>query len=558
MKTVVGLRSLALGVALYVAWSVAGAVLDAASAAEPKFVRQSLSDFVRDPQKLASLIRGVNEMKRRSAAPADSAEYRTSWEYWANIHGYPGTTSPTGTVEQVRMAREMRFPEDAPLYAGFYAGLKDLTPPDKLAQEVWATCPHSTATTQALHFLSWHRMYLFFFERVLREASGDSTFALPYWDYTNNKTSADPTDRPWAVPSVFGQQTLDTTGGPLPNPLFERRRTRGFAASVQLDVNNVITNVDSTLALDDFFDFQLTLERTIHGHIHCTVGNGCLAPYIGIVPFAGNDILFWLHHANIDRLWECWTTYHGQKSNPISDETWMKAPFTFVDEKGARAEMKVAELFDPKGRIDFRYANVSQCFRIEPKVKPLVVAGGGNRLLAEARTSSVDLASAERVVVSTTNQEVALQRRTDQASDDARISATRPNSLRPSKVKLRLENVEFKKDPGVSIAVHLVDSKSKQRAFVGVISFFGAFDHDAAHAHDAPKSLNRITFDVTSQFQTLQSGLDSENIHVALEATSGLSGSVPAPNEARMRAAEVVIGRIRLEAETSTIVLDLR
>ncbi|WP_083543469.1 tyrosinase family protein [Bradyrhizobium sp. CCGE-LA001] len=117
-----------------------------------------------------------------------------------------------GTVEQVRLAREARFPANALLYAGFYAGLKHFLPPDELAEEVWATCPHSRQGAPASHFLSWHRMYLFFFERVLREASGDSSFALV----------------------------------------------------------NSITNVDSTLNLDDFFPFQFTLETTIHGHIHCT------------------------------------------------------------------------------------------------------------------------------------------------------------------------------------------------------------------------------------------------------------------------------------------------
>ena len=343
--------------------------------------------------------------------------------------------------------------------------------------------------------------------------------------------------------------------------MYERRRTAGFADSVQIDINNATTNVDSTLDLDDFFDFQFTLETTIHGHIHCTVGNGCLAPYIGIVPFAGNDLLFWMHHANIDRLWSCWTNSHGEKSNPVSDENWMKTPFVFVDEKGARVEMKVSELFDPNGRIDYRYANVLQCYRGEPKaepVRPQVVAGRAKPLLAGSNKSSVDIASAERVVVSAMNQEIALQPRTDKAGNDARLFAARPNSLRPSKVTLRLENVELKKDPGVSIAVLLVDSKSKQRAFVGVISFFGAFDHDPAHAHDGKASLDRVTFDVTSQFQKLQSSVDAGDIHLALEATSGLSGNVRAPNEARLRASEVTIGRVRLEAQTSTILLDLK
>src|SRR5947209_4941715 len=48
----------------------------------------------------------------------------------------------------------------------------------------WSTCEHG------YYFLSWHRMYLYFFERIVRAASGDPSFALPYWDYgpAANKT----------------------------------------------------------------------------------------------------------------------------------------------------------------------------------------------------------------------------------------------------------------------------------------------------------------------------------------------------------------------------------
>src|SRR3954449_7430958 len=65
----------------------------------------------------------------------------TSWLYQANIHG---TNTPSGS-----------WPAGAP----------------------WSTCNHG------YHFLSWHRMYLYFFERIVRAASGDPNFALPYWDY---------------------------------------------------------------------------------------------------------------------------------------------------------------------------------------------------------------------------------------------------------------------------------------------------------------------------------------------------------------------------------------
>src|SRR5208282_117130 len=35
---------------------------------------------------------------------------------------------------------------------------------------------------------SWHRMYLYWFERIVRSQSGDNTWALPYWDWQTNLT----------------------------------------------------------------------------------------------------------------------------------------------------------------------------------------------------------------------------------------------------------------------------------------------------------------------------------------------------------------------------------
>src|SRR5690606_19039417 len=43
---------------------------------------------------------------------------------------------------------------------------------------------HLTARHGSVHFLSWHRMYLYWFERILRRAAGDNTLTLPYWDYS--------------------------------------------------------------------------------------------------------------------------------------------------------------------------------------------------------------------------------------------------------------------------------------------------------------------------------------------------------------------------------------
>ena len=47
--------------------------------------------------------------------------------------------------------------------------------------QTWCECQHHNED-----FLVWHRMYIWFFERVVQQASGDPNFRLPYWDYSSN------------------------------------------------------------------------------------------------------------------------------------------------------------------------------------------------------------------------------------------------------------------------------------------------------------------------------------------------------------------------------------
>src|SRR5438034_3399414 len=49
------------------------------------------------------------------------------------------------------------------------------TPP----MTAWNTCQHGN-----YFFWSWHRMYLYCFERIVKKMSGDGKWALPYWDWS--------------------------------------------------------------------------------------------------------------------------------------------------------------------------------------------------------------------------------------------------------------------------------------------------------------------------------------------------------------------------------------
>lgn len=56
------------------------------------------------------------------------------------------------------------------------------------------------------------------YERVVRQLTGNNEFALPYWDWTNERQ----------MPSAFVQQTFNG----LPNALFESQRDASPADSL--------------------------------------------------------------------------------------------------------------------------------------------------------------------------------------------------------------------------------------------------------------------------------------------------------------------------------------
>src|SRR3954469_14874898 len=185
-------------------------------------LRMKFQDFVKDPKRLDALNKAIATMKSRSTAVNTSADYRRSWEYWSAMHGFYGPKAKAGLVQNAINA--------APAAKKvFFNGIKDLTypaTPAGLAAQVWDKCQHGTP-----EFLTWHRMFLFYFEKTLQASAGDNSLHLPYWDYT------DPVQV--QLPAQFAQPTLP---GGKPNPLYDVRRR---SQTVKLDPN--ATNIDNLL-----------------------------------------------------------------------------------------------------------------------------------------------------------------------------------------------------------------------------------------------------------------------------------------------------------------------
>jgi tyrosinase len=184
-------------------------------------------------------------------------------------------------------------------------------------------CPHSN-----WFFLPWHRAYLFYFERLCRYLAGNRDFALPYWNWTKDKS----------VPSAFWGAA---------NPLFDGTRQIG-ASDMIADEFVGASVVEGILEEPNFLVFGSgqsstqrgasvygSLEATPHNRVHGFIG-GDMGSYISPL-----DPVFWSHHNMIERCWIDWNI-NGQHAN-TNDAAWSNFSFNgdFVDENGAPVDIAV-------------------------------------------------------------------------------------------------------------------------------------------------------------------------------------------------------------------------
>lgn len=202
----------------------------------------------------------------------------------------PGLSMPAFAQPGLRIRMEWQQFKTGPQYQSFRNAIAAMrkntkaTSPGSL--RYWTNihinyCPHGTP-----YFLSWHRGYLYHFERQLRTMSGDTTLNLPYWDYFSHP----------AIPAEF------TDPSPS-NPL--------YLARAGINVYNALTLWPFAPEVYNFErgttnGFEERIETMPHNPVHDLIG--------GIMSTMESplDPIFFLHHANIDRLTHAWALPDGK------------------------------------------------------------------------------------------------------------------------------------------------------------------------------------------------------------------------------------------------------
>jgi hypothetical protein len=423
-----------------------------------------------------------------------------------------------------------------PLSWSYQSAIHGTAAPD--THPAWRSCQHGS-----WYFLSWHRMFVYYLERIVRGMSADTTFTLPYWDYKPASTRA--------LPSAFWQPSNAT------NSLYTVHRD----SLMNLGYGLPDSDVQDSLAMQSkifwsttnsgnlnlsfgglnrtpnhYGDFFGYLEMSPHNFVHGAIGGWMLD-----VNTAAQDPIFWLHHSNIDRLWNQWIALGVGRTDP-ADSSWLHTSFTFFDYDHGHAvpvTMTGAQVTSTVA-MGYRYDT-------DPPQAPVVAAAD------PGRAQQVALQRSAVTVARGREQDVRLTERPSVvhlvASPAARTRLLAALSDRRRHVHLHLADFRLSKAPGLTYEVYLNLPASRTSPrwngphYVGNLDLFG-MAMGAHHDHGTKNEVNAV-FEVTDLLRRQRrSGVWKDgNLTVTL-FPRGLvppPGAPPAPPQ--RPASEVVIGR---------------
>ena len=421
--------------------------------------------------------RAINEMKRR---PINDP---TSWRYQAAIHGYNRQQDP-------------------------FARPTDTLPSTAEQQQFWNQCQHSS-----WYFLPWHRGYLIYFERIclghIIRLGGPRDWALPYWNYS--APGSNPNQK--LIPPAFRQQTV----GGQPNPLFVANRNGGSTgnagidpAEVSLDCLKRTRFIGTAFGGSPGFGGPQTgfnhgggptgaCELTPHGDIHVAVGG-----LMGGFNTAGLDPLFWLHHANIDRLWEIWRLRPSSLGDPTSS-AWRDFAFALHDQNGAVVSFRSSQMTSTVAN-GYRYQDVSSPF---PAGESAAVPGSVEESTMEEKPGD-DGAPRTAELAGATQESVPLGggRSSARVEITAPPRATRESAgAAPPRTFLNIENITGSGPPGnYAVYVNVPEGGAAEDHpgnLVGTLPLFGIEEASSQESSHGGSGLTHV-LEITELVQRLQ------------------------------------------------------
>ncbi|WP_081216656.1 tyrosinase family protein [Pseudoalteromonas luteoviolacea] len=482
--------------------------------------------------------KAVEEMKKRDISDP------TSWWYQAAIHGIGFKTYTENPLGHNNMHE---WSEDS-IWKKAKGIPQNTIQAEALADEMkdkhfWQQCQHGS-----WYFLPWHRMYLYFFERIvsktIQDLGGPDDWTLPYWNYFNAfnpKLTPKLKEKALFIPQEFGFFCNDTHQT-QPNPDFpglwiEERQSYKLNPRTPDHPGDLwdTSSMQSTGFVGegpDGFGGEITdfshngryfgaLENNPHNTVHDEIGGT-----MGDPNTAALDPIFWLHHANIDRLWQSWIE---NGNTDTTDKKWLNQVFYFHNEHGEKVSLSPSDVLNTQ-QLDYTYSeNYSGLNQTEPVIHKSYLRG---TFVLDTIAASIKPLSLNSTPISTSLDFI--------SSEKTKVVLTHigtESSPAPTAVYVSLENIT---GAGNIAPVHIFIKlpNSKERFFVGSLGLFGLTQASSPSTHSAGQGLN-VQLNATEIVHQLRAHPQwkLEDIHIEVEPSRALG------------AANATIGRISIKAE---------
>lgn len=450
---------------------------------------------------------------------------RASWPYLAAIHGFdPAGWKAQGIVPDPTIV------------------------PDREQRLMFNQCQHA-----GWFFPPWHRGYLWAFEEILggwiATNGGPADWAMPYWNYLSSAPSSRDIPREFIDPTMPDGK---------PNPLSKALRGPAHALGPQTwipqDISLAVQTAEIVYTADpgtlgyggpiSGFTQQGNafggLESNPHNFVHVMIGGDATPNPAGWMydpNYAALDPIFWLHHCNIDRLWEAWMTgaSHQQETSPAWGNGPFPQRFTMPDVTGGLAVFTPADTL-PGRPLAPTYDDLS-------KGTGIAVGGGGAMIMNVGGTGggTPALVASNDETITVGESAVRSQLTLDAQAGNAGSLAMATGAVGgggPVRVYLNVEGVRGMSPSAVlnlSIRKPGEDSVAAKKSLV----FFGLAN---ATARDGPHGGGGLTATVEVTDEVRDLGI--------LDAT-GVAGLEVEVEQAVSGAASVTVDRITLYAKPS-------
>jgi tyrosinase len=415
-------------------------------------------------------------------------------------------------------------------------------------QALWNGCQHGT-----WFFLAWHRMFIYSFEQIVRaavvQAGGAADWSLPFWDYEAGGQQA-------TLPPAFRQPTANGAS----NPLFESARAPGINSGLAL--SPAIASASRALRCARFvgtsqFGGGVTgvaqfsndtgqIEAQPHNVVHDAVGgNGGL---MADPDQAAADPIFWVHHANIDRLWFTWA---GLRHRNPTDPRWTGQSFSFFDATGQRVTKTPADVLDIVGQLGYTY-------EVAPPARPVLASPPTPEeavSAAEPPEREPELVGASETPVRLVGGPVSVSLQIDQRAHDAALAAT--GAAAPERILLSVEDIEAERNPGSVYGIYVnlpadAPADVAESHHAGNVSFFGVERARSPRGDEHGHGL-RIVHDITELTQELaaQGQWDGRQVQITFRPLGLIPHDRPdlthaLPDEVTDDDPPVTIGRVAI------------